>query len=239
MAGALSKISTQKIFENLASAIPHPKSELNFNSDFQLLAAVLLSAHTTDVSVNKATAELFKIAPTPAAMLKLGIKRLKPMIRSVGLYQAKAKNLIATSKILLDKYGSKLPRRREELEALPGVGRKTANVILNIAFGEPTIAVDTHVFRVANRTHLAIGKNPLAVEAVLLKVVPKKFLKVAHYLLLLHGRYVCTARNPKCASCVICKWCKYEKKSDGMPSRASSYADPFLVSSPRRRGPSH
>lgn len=202
-----------KIMEKLAIAIPNPKSELHFHTNFELLVAVLLSAHSTDVSVNKAAVKLFPIANTPEKMLALGKTKLERYIRSIGLYKSKGKNLIETSKILINQYNSRLPKTREELEALPGVGRKTANVILNVAFGQPTIAVDTHIFRVANRTKLAEGKTPQAVEEKLYQIIPKKFLHDAHYLLLLHGRYVCVARKPLCSQCVINKYCEYEHKT--------------------------
>jgi len=203
----------KKIFTLLAKAIPNPKSELIFHSNFELLTAVLLSAHSTDKTVNKVTKELFKIANTPEKILALGEHKLKQLIKPIGLYNTKAKNLIATSKILAEKYHSRLPNIREQLEALPGVGRKTSNVILNVAFGEKTIAVDTHIFRVGNRTEIAEGKNPEEVESKLMDVVPKKFLKNAHYLLLLHGRYTCKARLPLCFKCPINKLCEYENKN--------------------------
>lgn len=213
MSNTMDKTKINKIFTLLAKAIPNPKSELIFHSNFELLMAVMLSAHSTDKAVNNATQHLFLIANTPEKMLNLGEKKLKHYIKSIGLYNAKAKNVIASCKILTKKYHSKIPDTREELEELPGVGRKTANVILNVAFGQKTIAVDTHIFRVANRTKIAEGKTPEAVEEILLKVVPKNFLKNAHYLLLLHGRYTCKARTPLCFQCPINKLCEYEYKN--------------------------
>lgn len=201
------------LFERLQAANPHPRSELNYSTPFELLVAVLLSAQATDASVNKATAALFARANTPQAMLELGEEGLKNYIRTIGLYQTKAKNLIATSRILLERYGGQVPDRREALESLPGVGRKTANVVLNIAFGQPTIAVDTHIFRVANRLGLAPGKTPLEVESKLEKVVPPEFRHHAHHWLILHGRYVCKARKPECWRCALADLCPYEPKT--------------------------
>lgn len=209
----MEKAKITKIFQKLYKAIPNPKTELNYNSNFELLIAVLLSAHTTDKSVNQATTQLFKIANTPELMLVLGENKLKKYIKSIGLYNAKAANIIKTCKILIDEHRSRIPHTREELEQLPGVGRKTANVILNTAFHQPTIAVDTHIFRVANRTKMAEGKNTTIVEQKLLEIVPVKFLPIAHHLLLLHGRYVCKAKKPLCCQCVICSLCKYENKN--------------------------
>ena len=203
----------KKIYELLAKAIPNPKSELIFHSNFELLIAVLLSAHTTDKTTNKVTAELFPVANTPEKMLKLGEKKIKSYIKPIGLYNAKAENIIKTCAILVNQYKGRIPNSREILESLPGVGRKTSNVILNVAFGKETIAVDTHIFRVANRTKIAPGKNPLEIEEKLLQVTPKKFLKDAHYLLLLHGRYTCKARLPLCPICPINKFCEYDKKT--------------------------
>lgn len=199
-----------QIFKLLATTIKNPTTELAYSSNFELLIAVLLSARTTDKTVNKVTAKLFKIASTPEKMLKLGVTGIKKHIKSIGFYNAKSANIIKTCKILVKKFNSQIPKTREELEALPGVGRKTANVILNIAFGKPTIAVDTHVFRVANRTGLAKGKTPEEIEEQLLKIIPKEFAKIAGSLLLLHGRYVCTAKNPKCRTCPINKLCAYQ-----------------------------
>ena len=203
----------REIFARLRAANPAPRTELNYRSPFELLVAVILSAQATDKSVNKATAALFRAANTPAALLSLGVDGLSPYIKSIGLYNSKAKNLIATCRLLLDRHAGAVPSSREELEQLPGVGRKTANVILNTAFGEPTIAVDTHIFRVANRTGLAPGKTERAVEEKLLKFVPPEYLKDAHNWLILHGRYVCTARNPACPTCPIEDLCEYRHKS--------------------------
>ena len=194
-------------FATLRAANPEPASELEYASVFELLAAVLLSAQATDRGVNKATRALFAIAPTPQKMLALGLPAGENAIRTIGLYRTKAKNLIATCRILVEQHGGQVPRTREALEALPGVGRKTANVILNVAFGEATLAVDTHVFRVANRTGLAVGKTPLEVEPRLLERVPDEFLQHAHHWLILHGRYVCLARRPLCEVCAVAKLC--------------------------------
>ena len=197
----------EPFFATLAAANPQPQTELVFSSVFELLAAVLLSAQATDVSVNKATRTLFAAAPTPKAMLALGLDGLIGHIRSIGLYRTKAKNLLETCRILLDQHGGQVPRTRQDLEALPGVGRKTANVVLNVAFGEPTMAVDTHIFRVANRTGLAPGRRPLDVELGLLARVPPAYAVHAHHWLILHGRYVCTARRPACSACAVSGWC--------------------------------
>ena len=194
-------------FATLAAANPQPRSELVYTSVFELLAAVLLSAQATDVSVNKASAALFARAPTPQAMLDLGLAEVTQSIRSIGLYRTKARHLIETCRILVERHGGEVPRDRAALQALPGVGRKTANVVLNVAFGEPTIAVDTHVFRVANRTGLAPGRDPLEVEQALLRRVPERWREGAHHWLILHGRYVCTARTPQCARCGVRPWC--------------------------------
>ncbi len=204
----------RQIFERLREANPNPTTELKYDSPFELLIAVILSAQATDVSVNKATERLFAVANTPEAILELGEEGLKKYIRTIGLFNNKAKNIIATCRILLEKFGGKVPDNRRDLESLPGVGRKTANVVLNTAFGKPTMAVDTHIFRVANRTGLAPGKTPLAVEKKLLKVIPKEFLKDAHHWLILHGRYVCTARKPKCHKCIIRDLCEYPHKQE-------------------------
>ena len=197
------------IFEALRRANPNPRSELEFRSPFELLVAVVLSAQATDRSVNQATRELFRVANTPQAMLALGEEGLIPTIRTIGLFRTKARNLIRLCRILVEQHGGQVPRTREALEALPGVGRKTANVVLNVAFGEPTIAVDTHIFRVANRTGLAPGKDVDEVEQRLLKTVPEEFRQNAHHWLILHGRYVCVARKPKCWQCAIAKWCEF------------------------------
>jgi endonuclease-3 len=201
------------IFERLRQANPSPRTELRYRTPFELLIAVILSAQATDKSVNKATAELFRVAGTPAAMFALGVSGLTPYIKSIGLYNTKAKNIIATSGALLAEHAGEVPRSREALEALPGVGRKTANVVMNTAFGAPTMAVDTHIFRVANRTGLAPGKTVRSVEDKLLKFVPPQFLKDAHHWLILHGRYVCTARSPACPRCIIEDLCEYRHKT--------------------------
>jgi endonuclease-3 len=201
------------MFERLREANPAPRTELHYGSPFELLVAVILSAQATDKSVNKATAHLFRAANTPAAILALGVGGLSPYIKSIGLYNSKAKNIIATCQLLAEHHGGAVPRTREELERLPGVGRKTANVILNTAFGEATIAVDTHIFRVANRTGLAPGKTVRAVEDKLLKSVALEFRRDAHHWLILHGRYVCKARNPACPACHIADLCEYRHKS--------------------------
>jgi endonuclease-3 len=201
------------LYSALRDANPEPQSELEYSTPFELLVAVILSAQATDRSVNVATRKLYPVANTPAAILKLGVEGLSTFIRHIGLYNAKAKNVIETCRLLIEKHGSEVPRDREALQALPGVGRKTANVVLNVAFGEPTIAVDTHVLRVANRTGLAPGATPLAVEQKLLKVTPPEFLQHAHHWLILHGRYVCVARTPKCYACVIREVCRYRPKT--------------------------
>ncbi|MES2579653.1 MAG: endonuclease III [Pseudomonadota bacterium] len=201
-----------EIFKRLSIAIPHPTTELEHNSTFELLIAVILSAQATDKGVNIATRKLFAVANTPESIFDLGIEGLEHYIKTIGLYHAKAKNVIACCKQLMDLHNSEVPNTRETLEALPGVGRKTANVILNTAFDQPTIAVDTHLFRLGNRTKLATGKNVFAVEQKYLKTIPKAFLKDAHHLLILHGRYTCTARNPKCGECCIVDLCEYPHK---------------------------
>jgi endonuclease-3 len=201
------------IFARLRAANPAPRTELIYHSPFELLVAVILSAQATDKSVNKATTPLFRAANTPAALLALGVDGLSPYIKSIGLYNSKAKNIIATCRLLIERHAARVPATREELERLPGVGRKTANVILNTAFGEATMAVDTHIFRVANRTGLAPGRTVRAVEDKLLKFVPREFLKDAHHWLILHGRYVCKARIPACPSCLIADLCEYRHKS--------------------------
>ena len=209
----MNRTKRQKIFEVLRSNNPNPSTELRFENTFQLLVAVVLSAQATDIAVNKATTELFKVAATPAAMLDLGEQELKEFIRSLGLFNAKAKNVIALSQQLIEKYNGEVPDQREALEELPGVGRKTANVVLNTAFGQPTIAVDTHIFRVGNRTKIAHGKTPREVEDRLIRLVPDEFLQGAHHWLILHGRYVCKARKPLCESCGIFDLCEYNKKT--------------------------
>ena len=200
------------IYSRLRELDPDPDTELHYDSAFQLLVSVILSAQATDVSVNKATEMLYPVASTPEAMLELGVEGLKPYIKTIGLFNTKAENIIKTCRILIDEYGGEVPQTREALEKLPGVGRKTANVILNTAFGEPTIAVDTHIFRVANRTGMAKGKTPLAVEKRLVRLTPDEFRKNAHHWLILHGRYICKARKPLCGECPIVEWCEYRHK---------------------------
>ena len=200
-------------FAQLKANNPHPETELEYSSPFELLVAVLLSAQATDISVNKGTRQLFKIANTPAALLALGEEGVRPYIQHIGLFRTKGKNLQATCRILLEQHDGEVPRTREALEALPGVGRKTANVVLNTAFGEPTMAVDTHIFRVSNRTGLAPGKDVLKVEQQLLKRIPKEYLLDAHHWLILHGRYVCKARSPECAQCIVEPLCGYRQKT--------------------------
>ncbi|SFR41008.1 DNA-(apurinic or apyrimidinic site) lyase /endonuclease III [Marinobacter daqiaonensis] len=203
-----------EIFTRLRDANPSPTTELNYDSAFELLIAVILSAQATDVGVNKATAKLFPVANTPEAILDLGVEGLKDYIKTIGLYNSKAENIIKTCRALLDRHDGEVPDTREELEALPGVGRKTANVVLNTAFGQPAMAVDTHIFRVSNRTGIAPGKNVLEVEKRLMRLVPREFLQDAHHWLILHGRYTCTARKPKCGSCIIEDLCEYRHKRD-------------------------
>ena len=203
----------ESFFATLKAANPQPQTELEFSSVFELLVAVLLSAQATDVSVNKATRRLFLVANTPQKMLDLGLQGLESHIRTIGLYHAKARHLLKSCQILLDQYGGVVPRTREALQTLPGVGRKTANVVLNVAFGEPTMAVDTHIFRVANRTGLAPGKTPLEVEQLLLKRIPHAYLVDAHHWLILHGRYVCQARKPLCWQCAVSQFCDFKDKT--------------------------
>ncbi|MDJ0917157.1 MAG: endonuclease III [Woeseiaceae bacterium] len=200
------------IFSTLRAADPNPTTELNYDTPFQLLIAVILSAQATDVGVNKATRQLFIDAPDAQTMLALGVDGLKSYIKTIGLFNSKAGNVIKTCQILVDDHDGEVPRDRSALEALPGVGRKTANVVLNTAFGEPTIAVDTHIFRVSNRTGIAHGKTPLEVEKRLLRLTPDEFKKDAHHWLILHGRYVCKARRPLCGECSILEWCEYRRK---------------------------
>ena len=219
-AAKLARMTPKKIrvlFERLRAADPHPATELEYGSPFQLLVAVVLSAQATDKSVNLATKALFATAPTPQAMAALGAEGIAPYIRTIGLYKTKAKNVAALSQLLLERHGGEVPHDRDALVALPGVGRKTANVVLNVVFREPTMPVDTHVFRVANRTGLAPGKDVLAVEEKLLKAVPAEFGEHAHHWLILHGRYVCTARAPKCPACVINDLCEYKDKTRVQP----------------------
>ena len=217
----MKKESIEAFFAALQAANPTPETELLYDSPFELLAAVLLSAQATDVSVNKATRRLYPVANTPQAILDLGLEKLEDHIRTIGLYRSKAKHLMATCRMLVDRHGGEVPRTRAELEALPGVGRKTANVVLNVAFGEPTMAVDTHIFRVGNRTGLAPGKTPLDVEMSLLERVPPAYRVDAHHWLILHGRYVCLARRPLCEECAVARFC------DSLPL--------FIGTSPRLR----
>ena len=207
----------EPFFATLKAANPLPVTELEYTSVFELLAAVLLSAQATDVSVNKATRRLFPVANTPQAVLELGLERLESYIKSIGLYRTKAKNLLATCALLVEQHGGQVPRTREALQTLPGVGRKTANVVLNSAFGEAVMAVDTHIFRVSNRTGLAPGKNPLEVELKLIKRIPTAYLVDAHHWLILHGRYVCIARKPLCWQCGVAPWCDFKPKTEAPP----------------------
>jgi endonuclease-3 len=209
----MKKESIEPFFATLRAANPLPVTELEFTSVFELLAAVLLSAQATDVGVNKATRKLFPVANTPQAILDLGVEGLEGYIKTIGLYRMKAKHLVEACRILVEQHGGEVPRTREELEKLPGVGRKTANVVLNVAFGEETMAVDTHIFRVANRTGLAPGKDPYEVEMGLMKRVPKEYLADAHHWLILHGRYVCVARTPRCWECAVIRYCDYQPKT--------------------------
>ena len=209
----LGKAEAEAIFARFHQIEPEPKGELDYLNAFTLLVAVVLSAQATDAGVNKATSRLFALAPTPAAMVALGLDQITELIRTIGLYRGKAKNVLALSQILLDQHGGEVPGTREALEQLPGVGRKTANVVLNIWFKQPTIAVDTHLFRVGNRTGLAIGATPLEVEEKLHRIVPKQYLLHAHHWLILHGRYICKARKPECWRCPIREWCRYEPKT--------------------------
>ena len=203
----------ESFFATLKAANPHPVTELEYTSVFELLAAVLLSAQATDVSVNKATRKLFPIANTPQALLDLGLERVERAIQTIGLYRTKARNLLETCRILIERHGGEVPRTRDALEALPGVGRKTANVVLNVAFGQPTMAVDTHIFRVSNRTGLARGKNPLQVEKALERRVPPAYAVDSHHWLILHGRYVCQARKPRCWECAVAPSCDFKDKT--------------------------
>lgn len=219
------------LYRRLRRANPRPRSELEYTSPFELLVAVMLSAHTTDRSVNAATRKLFAVANTPRALAALGVEGVKPYLRAVGLYNAKSRNLIGLSRQLLERHGGKLPRERAALEALPGIGRKSANVILNIVFGEAQIAVDTHIFRVANRTGLAPGRTPLAVEQALVRNTPAEFQHDAHHWLLLHGRHVCTARAPHCPGCILADLCEYPHKRAAAPRAGRPRPRPR----PRRR----
>ena len=208
----MNKDKRREIFTRFQKENPKPETELNYSSDFELLIAVILSAQATDVGVNKATAKLYPVANTPESIHALGIEGLSKYIKTIGLYNSKAKNVIAACAQLIAKHNSQVPQTREELEALPGVGRKTANVVLNTAFGQPAMAVDTHIFRVSNRTKIAPGKTVLAVEKALMKFVPKEFMIDAHHWLILHGRYTCIARKPRCGSCIISDLCEYKDK---------------------------
>ena len=242
---ALSKRAVREFYRRLAETRPIPRTELEFISPFTLLVAVVLSAQATDTGVNKATPALFALADTPAKMLALGEERVVELIRTIGLFRTKAKNLMALSQILVEQYGGEVPRDRTALETLPGVGRKTANVVLNVAFGESTIAVDTHIFRVANRTGLASGKTPLAVELALEACTPAEYKRYAHHWLILHGRYVCKARKPECPECVVADLCRYGAKTgpaELIAARASSgepnaLADAPLAGGSRQRAP--
>lgn len=210
----MNKLKRQEIFARLRDANPNPTTELVYGSPFELLIAVMLSAQATDVSVNKATGPLFAVANTPAAIKALGLKRLKSFIKTIGLFNTKAENVLKTCSILIESHAGEVPENREALEALPGVGRKTANVVLNTAFGHPTIAVDTHIFRVSNRTRIAPGKNVRQVEEKLERLVPGEYKRDAHHWLILHGRYVCIARKPRCGACVIEDLCEYKEKTE-------------------------
>ncbi|KRA47849.1 endonuclease III [Devosia sp. Root635] len=210
---ALPKADVEAIFARFHDIEPEPRGELDYVNAFTLLVAVVLSAQATDAGVNKATRRLFELAPSPAAMVALGVEQITELVKTIGLYRGKAKNVFALSRLLLDRHGGEVPDTREALEALPGVGRKTANVVLNIWFRQPTIAVDTHLFRVGNRTGLAPGKTPLEVEQKLLKAVPPQYMLHAHHWLILHGRYVCKARKPECWRCEIREWCRFEPKT--------------------------
>ena len=221
----LAKADVEALFGAFAAKLPEPKGELEYVNPFTLLVAVVLSAQATDAGVNKATRGLFRVADTPEKMVGLGVEGIEQMIRTIGLFRTKAKNVFALSQQLIALFGSEVPRTREALESLPGVGRKTANVVLNIAFGEPTIAVDTHLFRVANRTGLAPGATPLAVELGLLAVVPEQYLLHAHHWLILHGRYVCKARKPECWHCVISEWCRFEPKTPAPKAKRDAATD--------------
>ena len=221
----MTKKQIQVFFERLREQRPNPRTELNYSSPFELLIAVMLSAQATDVSVNKATDKLYPVANTAQAILNLGVEGLKTYIKTIGLYNAKAENVIKTCQILVDQYQGQVPETRQQLEALPGVGRKTANVVLNTAFGQPTMAVDTHIFRVGNRTGLAVGKNVLEVEHRLIKVIPKEFILDAHHWLILHGRYCCIARKPKCGECVVADVCNWPDRFEFGASKSIATKD--------------
>ena len=209
---AVNRDKRTAIYSKLRDLDPSPDTELHYKNPFELLIAVILSAQATDISVNKATDKLYPVAATPESIYALGVAGLKPYIRTIGLFNSKAENIIKTCRILTDQFDSEVPRTRDELESLPGVGRKTANVVLNTAFGEPTIAVDTHIFRVSNRTGIAKGKTPLEVEKRLVRLTPDEFKKDAHHWLILHGRYTCKARKPLCGECAVIEWCEYTRK---------------------------
>jgi len=228
MTRSMTRADIEQMFATFQAANPHPETELEYTTPFELLTAVLLSAQATDVGVNKATRKLYPVANTPQAILALGLDGLCEHIKTIGLYKSKAKHLLETCRILIEQHGGEVPHSREALEALPGVGRKTANVVLNVAFGEPTMAVDTHIFRVGNRTGLAPGKTPLAVELQLLKRVPAAYLVHAHHWLILHGRYVCQARKPRCWECAVTEQCRFKPKT---PAPASASA-PRLDTAP-------
>ena len=221
----MTKKQIQVFFERLREQRPSPRTELNYSSPFELLIAVMLSAQATDVSVNKATDKLYPVANTAQAILNLGVEGLKAYIKTIGLYNAKAENVIKTCQILVDQYQGQVPETRQQLEALPGVGRKTANVVLNTAFGQPTMAVDTHIFRVGNRTGLAVGKNVLEVEHRLVQVIPKEFILDAHHWLILHGRYCCIARKPKCFECVVADVCNWPDRFEFGASKTIATKD--------------
>ena len=231
MVKLLTRDEIEEFFARLKKSNPEPKTELQYRNPYTLLVAVALSAQATDKSVNKATAPLFKTIDTPQKMLALGETKLAEAIKTIGLYKGKAKNVIAAARILIDKHGGEVPKDRAALEELPGVGRKTANVVLNVAFGEPTIAVDTHIFRVSNRTGLAPGKDVLAVELSLEKRVPEEFLSHAHHWLILHGRYTCVARKPLCPTCVVRDLCNFPDKTKELPVEKPRLKKPFRISS--------
>ena len=235
MARKFTKSEAEEFFARLKRQMPAPRTELQYTNPFTLLVAVVLSAQATDKGVNKATESLFKVADTPQKMAALGVQKLTPYVKTIGLYRNKAKNVIALSKALLEKHDGGVPKDREALEALPGVGRKTANVVLNVAFGEPTIAVDTHIFRVSNRTGLAPGRNPLEVEKALEKIVPEQYKLHAHHWLILHGRYTCVARKPLCPTCVVNDLCRYKDKTREITPDKTPAGKPVRMSPSRRR----
>jgi endonuclease-3 len=228
MAKKFTSAEAEEFFARLKRQMPKPKTELEYKNPYTLLVAVVLSAQATDKGVNKAAAPLFKVVDTPEKMVALGEKKLAEYIKTIGLYRGKAKNVIALSKMLIEQHESKVPRDRDALEKLPGVGRKTANVVLNVAFGEPTIAVDTHIFRVSNRTGLAPGKNPLEVETALEKITPQQFRLHAHHWLILHGRYTCVARKPLCPTCVERDLCRFKDKTRELPPEKSRTKKPLF-----------